>query len=515
MVERQYWPSKWVFILAAIGSAAGLGNLWRFPFLAFEHGGATFVFVIILANLIIGIPLLLAEVAIGQMMQKGAPDAFKKIKGGFRFIGWTMVMFAFFVIVYYVAVMGWGIDYLAASFSLPAWAGDTSKFFFEDILQLSDGPGTIGGFSIPILIGVIVSWLAIYFSVWKGVKSVSKVVVWTATLPFLMLAILIVRAVTLDGAGDGLRLFLIPDWTALRDPQLWIAAFSQVFFSLSLAFGVMLAYGSCNPRKTEMTKSVFIIAAGNFLVSFMSGIVIFGTLGYMAAQQGVPVTEVIKGGPSLAFVVFPQAISLLPAFATGFAVLFFIMFFLLALDSAFSLIEGFAAPFRDRFPNTSVKKVALWITLAAFVVGLLYTTKAGLYYLDITDHFIVNYGIVITGTLLAIVVGWLWKGGELKAFINEHSQWKLGAWWDISVKFISPIFLIILLVVNIIQEIKTPYEGYPTWALLTFGLGPIVLAPIVGAILDNVTKKKATVGSVTTEPPGDSPQEPTTIPPAF
>ena len=415
----------------------------------------------------------------------------EKIKKGYRYIGWTMVTFGFFVVSYYVAVMSWGLDYLVGSFSLPTWAMDTKSYFFENILQLSEGPGVMGGFSWPVLLGAIVAWVAIYFSVWKGVKSVSKVVVWSATLPFVILAILIIRAVTLDGSGAGLQLFFIPDWSALGDKQLWLAAFSQVFFSLSIAFGIMMAYGSYQPKRSELTKSVVYITIGNFLVSIMSGVVVFGTLGYMALQQGVAISDVVTGGPGLAFVVFPQAISLLPSFAILFAVLFFIMFFFLALDSAFSLIEGLSAPFRDRYPNVSSKKISFYICLAAFIVGSLYTTKAGLYYLDITDHFLVNYGIIIMGFLLSVIVGWVWKGDELKNFINEHSDWKIGSSWSIAVKYIIPIFLIILFVINVINEFKTPYEGYPMWSLLVFGLGPLILSPIIGFIVDKKTSHKS------------------------
>ncbi len=505
MSERHHWPSKWIFILAAIGSAAGLGNLWRFPYLAYEHGGGTFLLVILLANLIVGIPLLLAEVAIGQKMQKAAPDALEKIKKGYRYIGWTMVTFGFFVVSYYVAVMAWGLDYLVGSFSLPTWAADTKTYFFSNILQLSEGPGTMGGFSLPVLISAVVAWIAIYFCVWKGVKSVSKVVVWTATLPFLFLAILIVRAVTLDGASTGLQLFFVPDWSTLGNKELWLAAFSQVFFSLSVAFGIMMAYGSYQPERSELTKSIVYITIGNFLVSFMSGIVVFGTLGYMALQQGVGVADVFTGGPGLAFVVFPQAISLLPGFSVLFAVLFFLMFFLLALDSAFSLVEGLSAPFRDRYPHLSNKKISFYVCLAAFLVGLLYTTKAGLYYLDITDHFLVNYGIIIMGFLLSIIVGWVWQGDRLKKFINEHSDWKVGSLWSLAIKFVIPLFLIILFVINVINEFKAPYEDYPVWSLLVFGLGPLVLAPIIAVIVDKLTtpKKEESTWSddITPDPP--------------
>lgn len=486
MSEKAYWPSNWVFILAAIGSAAGLGNLWRFPFLAYEHGGAAFVVAMIIANLLIGIPLLALETGLGQMMQKGAADAFGAIKKSFRFLGWMAIVMGFMVLSYYMAVVGWGLNYLGSAFTL-AWGSDTQGFFLNEILQLSPGVEQVGGFSWPVVTGFLIAWILVYFIVWRGVKGISKVVVWTATLPFIVLALLILRAVTLPGAGAGLELFFVPDWSALLSTELWLAAFSQVFFSLSLAFGIMIAYGSLKKRESEMLNGVAWITVGNFAVSIMSGVVVFATLGYMALQQNVPVAEVVAGGPALVFIVIPQAINLLPALNALVAVLFFGAVLLLAIDSAFSLLEAVTTTIRNRFPGASVKKIAFVTSLCGVVAGLIFTTKAGLYYLDIMDHFIVNYGLVIVGILEAVIVAYFWKGDELKKFIQEHSSWRMGVWWDFSIKFFIPVFLTIFLVVNIVNELKAPYEGYPVSAIIWIGVVPIILSPFIGAILDKLT----------------------------
>ena len=482
-----HWPSKWIFILAAVGSAAGLGNLWRFPFLAYDHGGATFVVALVIANIIIGIPLLTLEVTMGQKIQRGAVDAFGHIKDVFKYIGWTTVILGFLIVSYYMAVVGWGINYFTSSFNL-GWGADTESYFFSNILNLSDSVDVLGGVSWSVFTGMLIAWIITYFIIWKGVGSISKVVVWTATLPFVILAILIIRALTLDGAMDGIRYFLIPNWSLLADGQLWLAAFSQTFFSLSLALGVMVTYGAYNRENTEIIKSVLWIALGNLTVSIMSGFVIFGTLGYMALTQGVALPEVVAGGPSLAFVVFPKAISLLPAFNTLIAVLFFGTLLLLAVDSAFSIIEGVVRPFQDRYPNTQPQKLTFIACFIGFLGSIVFTTGAGLYILDIVDHFVLNYGMVIVGLLEAIAVGWFYKD-ELTDFINKNSDWKIGSWLNVSIKYLIPLFLIVLLVWNIYGEIKTPYGGYPSWALLWLGVVPVVLAPVIGYILDRLTTK--------------------------
>jgi len=188
------------------------------------------------------------------------------------------------------------------------------------------------------------------------------------------------------------------------------------------------------------------------------------------------------------FVVFPQAINMLPAFNSLIAILFFGTLLMLAIDSAFSLLEAVATTFRDRYESTSTKKIAFLLSLVGIVAGLIFATKAGLYFLDIVDHFVVNYGLVIVGFLEALIVGWLWKGNDFMKFINENSEWKIGKWWSISIKYIIPLFLGVLLIWNVVNEFKVPYEGYPAWALLYIGVLPIVLAPFIGMMLDKLTR---------------------------
>jgi NSS family neurotransmitter:Na+ symporter len=481
-MKRRHWPNQWIFILAAVGSAAGLGNLWRFPFLAYENGGGAFVVAFIAATILIGIPLLVLEVGLGQKSQKGAPGALASIEPKWSILGWAAVMMGFIVLTYYMNVVSYALNYLRAALTLD-WQPSAESFFFAEVLQITDSPLAMGGFAWPVLIGLLIAWVLVYFSAWKGVASISKVVTWTATLPFIILAILAFRVVTLDGAADGLALFFIPDWSALLSSQLWLAAFSQVFFTLTLAFGVMFAYGSLKEPSSEITKSVVLVTIGNFFVSLLAGIVIFGTLGYMALQQEVAVTEVLAAGPGLVFVVFPEAINLLPAFSVGIGVLFFATLLFLAIDSAFSLLEAVSTAVRDQLPSVSVEKISLIISIAGFVVGSLYATRAGLYYLDITDHFIVSYGLVIVGLLQAIVIGWSAQGVELINYIENRSTLRIKSLWLLSVKYLTPLFLLVLLALNLRTELGENYEGYPTEALLLFGVLPLLLAPMVGYLL--------------------------------
>jgi neurotransmitter:Na+ symporter, NSS family len=461
-MARDRWPSKAIFIYAAIGSAVGLGNVWRFPFLAEKFGGGAFLLPYLIALFVAGIPLLILEVGLGQKIQKGAVDSLASIRKKFSGLGWWALFTSFIVISYYAVVMAWSLIYFLVSLGTQ-WSDNPESYFFNNVLQLSDSVGSIGSIVPAIFIALAVSWIIIYFSVWKGVKSVSKIVLVTVPLPIILLVVLLIRAVTLDGAMVGIAEFLTPDFNALADSEVWIAAFSQIFFSLSLAFGIMIAYSSYKKKDEDITKSSFTIGIANSLVSILAGFVVFGTLGFMAQQQGVDFSEVAASGPGLAFIAFPQALSLMP-YASFFSLLFFLTLITLAIDSAFSLVEAINITVLDK---TKAKKehIALIVCVLAFLLGLVYTTNSGLYLLDIVDHFVTNISLIVIGILECIAVGWILGAEKLRKYINKVSDFKIGEWWDISIKYIVPISLSIILVLQLRTEFINNYGGYPDWAI--------------------------------------------------
>ena len=467
MKKRERWSSKVIFIFAAVGSAVGLGNIWRFPYLAGKYGGGAFLIPYILMLVVLGIPLLMMEFAIGQRMQLGAVGSFGKIKHKLSGIGLGAVLCGFVVVSYYAVVMAWCLLYFFYSFTLK-WGADTKEFFFNNVLHLSKGTQEMGYISAGIIFALVVVWVLIYFSVWKGVKSVGKVVLVTMPLPVILLIALLIRGVTLPGSLDGIIFYLKPDFNALMDIEVWSAAMSQIFFTLSLAFGIMIAYASYQHTSSDITKSALITSFTNSLISIAAGFAVFTTLGYMASQSGVPISELAASGPSLAFVVFPKALSLLP-FAPLFALLFFIMLITLGIDSAFSLVEAVSTVLHDKYPHVRKEDVSLYVCVVGFVCGIIFTTFAGLYYLDITDHFITNYGLVVVGLLEVWAIGWLYGANNIREYINEVSDIKVGRWWNFLVKFIVPVCLLFLLTSIFIKDIKEPYEGYPQEAIFSFG----------------------------------------------
>ncbi len=482
-MNRDRWGNRAAFILAAIGSAAGLGNAWRFPYVVYANGGGAFLIPYFIALLTAGLPLLVLEFSLGQKMQRGAPAALAKVGKKFEGFGWWAVVTGTIITTYYAGIMAWVWDFIYGSFTA-AWADDAGAYFYNNVLQISDGPGKLGGFSIPVLIGLILTWVAIYLILRNGAAGVGKVVMITVPLPIVCLFILIIRALTLPGAIEGINYFLEPDFSVILDPNVWIAAYGQVFFTLSLGFGIMIAYASYMPEDSDITNNALITLFANSGISFMAGIAIFGTLGYMAQTQGVPIADVATAGVGLAFVVYPNAIGMLPggtAVAAIFGIVFFTMLLTLGIDSAFSIVEAGVAAIKDKWGGTK-RKVTLYYSLGLFIVGLLFATKAGLYWLDIVDHWVNTYGLIIAGLVESIAIGWVYEPDTMRNYFNSVSEYKFGRWWNYMVKYVTPVILIILLYRKTLVDLQG-YGGYEMKYIWAGGWIGVVGVLILAAVL--------------------------------
>lgn len=483
-MARQRWASRTIFLLAAVGSAVGLGNIWRFPYLAGRYGGGAFLVPYLIALLTVGIPLLMLEFVIGQRMQRGAISSFRKLHPGFGSLGIYALVSSFIIVSYYAVVMAWCLYYFVVSLRVP-WADDATAYFFNTVLQLSDSVSTVGGIQMPILLGLVGVWVSIFFCVWQGTKSVGKVVLYSVPLPIVLLGLLLLRAVTLPGFLQGWKLYLWPNWSALADPAVWTSAFSQIFFTLSLGFGIMVAYASYKDSEADIAKDTWLTALINSAISLFAGFVVFGVLGYMSQEAGIPLAELAaQSGPGLAFVVFPEALSLMPL-APVFSLFFFLMLFSLGIDSAFSLVEAINAAFADWSNRWRLDRIALVVCIVGFLTGILYTTRAGLYFLDIADHFVTNYNLLLVGLFQAILGGWVYGAEQLRRYVDEVSDWRLGKWWNVSIKYVVPFVLVLLLGSQLSTDLKTPYGDYPGWALglgWAIAIAPLLLFAILAAI---------------------------------
>jgi len=460
--SRENWGSRSAFVLAAVGSAVGLGNVWRFPHECYSNGGSAFLIPYVIAMVVIGVPLLIMEFSLGHLTQQAAPNAFRRVGARWEFVGWWPIVLSFVIVTYYSVVLAWCLNYLVFSFSdqLP-WAGNSKAFFYDTYLQKSDSLA-LGWPRWPIVVALAFVWLGMYFCIFRGVRIVSKIVLWTVPIPWIMLLILAVRGLTLEGAVQGLEYYLEPDWAKLAEPKVWRAAFGQVFFSMTVAFGVMITYASFLHRKSDINNNALIIGLADLATSFVAGIAVFATMGALALKTGQPVDKVLEGSESLglAFVAFPEALAQLPWWPNVFAVVFFIALLLLGIDSAFSMTEAVLASVIDK---TGWKRqgVLLAMSLTGFSVGLLYTTRGGLLWLGTVDDAMNNgfLGIIFVGLMECIVLGWAYDVRKLRKHANARSDWRIGLWWEWSIRAVAPGVLLVMLVWNIHSEVKAP-EGF-------------------------------------------------------
>ena len=502
--QRESWGTRGGFILAAIGSAVGLGNLWGFPYKVYSYGGGAFLIPYILALFLVGVPLLILEFSLGHFTQRAAPDAFRRGHKGFEIIGWWGIILGFVIVTYYPVILGYCFSFLWYSIlgifkggNLP-WAGDgvegvakAKSFFFDNYLHYHEGL-PLGSIQWNIVWVLVISWLAMYLSIFKGLKLVGKIVWITVPVPWLMLLILAVRGLTLEGSSQGLSYYLEPVWSELAKPTTWRYAFGQVFFSLSLAFGVMITYASFLHRKSDINNNAAIVGLADFATSFVAGLAVFATLGAMAfaTQQAgtpVPVENVAKEGPSLAFVAFPYALAQLP-YSAWFSFVFFFALITLGIDSAFSITESVLASIVDK---TGWRRAVVLpvISVAGLGFGLFYVTQGGLNWLEVVDGFINGtWGIAFLGLLECGVLGWLWRINILRKHANNRSDWRLGWWWDYLIRIVIPILLGTLFFWQLFDDlaakggfIKTP-DGKWNIANLA-GLGIIGIAPVIALIL--------------------------------
>jgi NSS family neurotransmitter:Na+ symporter len=282
---------------------------------------------------------------------------------------------------------------------------------------------------------------------------------------------------------EGVAYYLTPDFSALGDVNVWIAAYAQVFFSFSLAQGVMITYASFLKKKSDLTNNAFIIALADAGTSFLAGFTVFSVIGYLTVSQGIGIDQLSISGPGLTFVTYPTAISLLPFAAALFGIIFFIALLTFGIDSAFSMIEPIADGVNTKWKISKAKATAILCTLG-FFISLIFSTGGGSHLLEIVDHFISHFGLVTIGLLECLILGWLYSIYKLRAHANETSEIRIGIWWDYLIKYIIPTILIILLAVSVINNvIENPFPSVPHWLVITAGFLPLIAIAVVAFLL--------------------------------
>lgn len=519
---RETWVGKLDFILALIGFSVGLGNIWRFPYLCFKNGGGCFLIPYLICLVLAGVPILILEVSLGQFQGQGGITAWK-IVPLFQGIGYASVVIVQFLNIYYIVILGWALFYMFASFTskLPwshcnnPWntpqcvdltgAGPSSsgngqngsgmgvlndtlngtlspllekvsssqEYLERRVLRISGGLDEPGTVNWDLALCLLLGWIICYLCVWKGVKSTGRVVYFTATFPYVLLTIIMVRAVTLPGAAEGIKFYLNPNFTRLADGQVWLDAGTQVFFSYSIGLGTLIALGSYNKFKTNCYRDCIIFACVNSGTSLYGGFVIFSVLGFMALKQGVPVEKVAESGPGLAFVAYPAAVAEMPV-APLWSILFFFMVILLGLDSEFVGVEGFVTAIVDLFPQHLRRghRKEIFIGLCSifwFLLGLSMVTEGGMYVFQLFDFYSASGSALLWVSLFqSIAIGWIYGGERFYDNMASMIGFRINPWIRICWKYLTPLFCVAIFIFSLVTYKPLTYNeySYPVWGQL-------------------------------------------------
>ncbi|XP_078536150.1 sodium-dependent serotonin transporter [Lissotriton helveticus] len=513
--ERETWSKKMDFLLSVIGYAVDLGNVWRFPYICYQNGGGAFLIPYTIMAIFGGIPLFYMELALGQYHRNGCISIWKKICPIFKGIGFAICVIALYIAFYYNTIMAWALYYLLSSFTseLPwtscnnawntpnctnylynsstAWSGHSTspaeEFYTRQVLQVhrSTGLHDLGGISWQLTLCLLFIFTIVYFSIWKGVKTSGKVVWVTATFPYIILFILLLRGATLPGAWRGVLFYVKPNWEKLLSTEVWVDAAAQIFFSLGPGFGVLLAFASYNKFHNNCYQDALVTSTVNCLTSFVSGFVIFTVLGYMAEMRNLDVSEVAKDtGPSLLFITYAEAIAKMPA-STFFSIIFFLMLITLGLDSTFAGLEGVITALLDEFPHVWGKRrelLVLGLISVCFLGALSTLTFGGAYVVKLFEEYATGPAVLTVVLLESIAVSWFYGITQFSSDVKEMLGFSPGWFWKICWVAICPIFLLFILCsfLSSPPELKLFDYSYPYWTTVlgySIGTSSIICIP--------------------------------------
>eukprot|EP00088_Acartia_fossae_P029786 TRINITY_DN3067_c0_g1_i4.p1 TRINITY_DN3067_c0_g1~~TRINITY_DN3067_c0_g1_i4.p1 ORF type:complete len:711 (+),score=155.03 TRINITY_DN3067_c0_g1_i4:47-2179(+) len=361
-------------------------------------------------------------------------------------------------------------------FDLPVGKRDSSssQYLKKEVLKEAKSiePSDFGSPDWKLALCLLAAWLVIFLCLVKGIKSSGKVVYFTATFPYLVLVVLLIKAVTLPGASDGIYFYLVPDLNRLGDIEVWVAAAGQIFFSLSVAGGGLITLASYNTFNNNILRDTLIVCVGNCMTSFVAGFAIFSVLGFMASEIGVNIQDVATSGTGLAFVAYPDLVTRLTP-APLWAILFFLMLFTLGLDSQFAIVENMLTGVLDYEPKLRSKKlyVVACICVSGFLCGLPLTCPGGGFLLDLLDNYAAVWPYLFIGFTELVLVSYVYG---YNTFIDDIVEMTNAKWLNGGVKyffgvfycFISPLLIIIILLISWAQyePFKKGDYTYPGWA---------------------------------------------------
>ena len=448
MSEKVQWDSSIAFIFAMIGAAVGLGNIWRFSYVLYSNGGGSFFIPYFIAIAIMGIPFLILEYGVGFSFKDSFSNILKKINPKFELIAWILVLFVFVVVIYYMVILSWDLVYLLSSFSF-SWGTDAAAYFVNTVGG-SSNLDHINFLLIPTTICVLILWIILWFiahrNVDKGIGKVSKILI---PALFVIMGFIIVYAVTLPGANIGITTLLTPDWSMLLNINIWIAAFAQIIFSLSMGQAIALTYASYLPQNSKLIDNVLIVVVSNSLFEIFTAFGVFSILGYMSYINGTPMVQLITEGTGLVFIVFPMIFNIMGPIGRILAPLLFLAILFAGITSALGFLEPMLNSTSAKL-GWSRKKTATILSVIGCVLSIILTTGISSYLVGIIDSFVNEFGILLLIGIQCIIFAWFYGVEHFLGALNEHSTFKVGKIWSFIIKYLLPIVLIIMWFIGIV-----------------------------------------------------------------
>ncbi|KAG6447150.1 hypothetical protein O3G_MSEX004792 [Manduca sexta] len=486
--ERPYWDNQLEFLMSCIATSVGLGNVWRFPFVAYQNGGGAFLIPYIIVLVIIGKPMYFLETVLGQFSNSNGVKIWA-MSPAMKGTGYAQALGATYVLSYYVSIIALCLYYLAVSFNStlpwavcqPEWincvpsghaaneseiggkAVSSAEYYFtQTVLRQSDGiHDGIGTPLWDLTLCLVASWIIIFVIVSRGVKSSGKAAYFLALFPYVVLLILLIRAVTLPGASKGILFFITPDWTKILEIRVWYAAITQVFFSLSVCSGTLIMFASYNKFSQNVYRDSLIVTILDTFTSLISGVTIFGVLGNLAYQLNYDdVGQVIgTGGTSLAFISYPDAIAQSPFLPQLFAVLFFLMMAVLGVGSGVALLSTLNTILLDKFPRVPTIYMSTVTCTVGLLVGLIYVTPGGQYILELVDYYGGTFMRLFAAITETIGVFWIYGLENLCLDVEFMLGIKTSFYWRICWGIITPIMMVVVFVYALVTTDDLLFGG--------------------------------------------------------
>ncbi|XP_033172886.1 sodium-dependent nutrient amino acid transporter 1 isoform X1 [Drosophila mauritiana] len=535
--ERATWGKGVEFLMSCIAMSVGLGNVWRFPFTALDNGGGAFLIPYLIVLFLIGKPIYYLEMVIGQFSSRGSVKVFD-LCPAMKGVGAGQAFQVFMLSTYYaalVAIIGryfiesfrnplpwstcraeWGIHCINSAPDASNWSrvesddqrpqNNTMKsqndrvitssewYFVKEVLH--EKPNIEEGIGLPnweLVIGLFIAWSCVFFIIRRGVKSSGKASYFLALFPYVIMGVLLVRAVTLPGSIDGIYYFIKPQWGKILDPKVWYAAVTQCFYSLSVCFGNIIMYSSFNKFGHNVHRDATIVTGLDTMTSLLAGFTIFGILGHLAHEIGTDdIGSVVKGGAGLAFISYPDAIAKFKNLPQIFSVLFFLMLFVLGIGSNIAMTSCSVTAIRDRFPNFGQWQCSLLIAVVSFFIGLMYITPGGQYMLTLVDFFGASMIALVLGIAELYTIGWIYGTDRLCKDIEFMLGRKVGLYWRLCWSIITPLIMTVILIYFYATYQPLTYNNivYPNWAysigwlITAFGILQLPIWMIVAIVRD-------------------------------